>query len=168
MILRFIHRFELLVAFCILAFTCVACGPKTAYNRGLSFEYHPAGATVDPSRAVGSAIELTESDRARLARLQPAYLGELSVEGERSGLQSSEGAGNVKGRVSLEAAARGATHFILLGSDVARRNEAVGGYPGSRPVMQQVTITRARYGLYRVDPSMFAKLPARLRPTTQL
>src|SRR5262249_32213735 len=82
------------------------------------------------------------------------YLGELDA---RAPIEAPEftgtgtGAATLSGRVSIEAASRGATHFHSASSNIARGAFNVGWQ-------------NARFVLYRLPPSGWDRVPSTLRP----
>ena len=103
----------------LLLLGAAACTPATQYNRGINVDYRPASAAQGQERIVGSAVKYTDKDLDALKAAGGVYLGELEVRAEKSkDLQSASGAGALDGRVSLEAAQRGASHFTLTASDI--------------------------------------------------
>ena len=146
----------------------VACAPATTFAN-IAVDYRPSPSVTGVySRVTGSAITFAESDKAALDQAGAVYLGEIEVHGVRGGLVSGgAGPANLTGRSSLEAAQRGASHFILLTGDVQRITTGTdvvvtryGAYAAPR-TEQDVT---ARYALLRVEPGHWQELPPALRP----
>lgn len=149
-----------------LAVALVACQPSTTYNRGVDMSFHPSGKADAQQRLVASAVELkADADQGVVKEAGGLYLGELEVVGEKAGAlyMTKEGGGNLAGRVSLEAASRGATHFFLASSRVEQSIETHqhgSGNTSSTPVSR----THARFVLFRVERADWGKLPAGYRP----
>lgn len=135
------------------------CSPATTYNRGIDVSYHPSAAADGGGRLVGSAVSLNDDADARVLRgAGGVYLGELEVVASRSGPEVGAGGASLVGRMSLEAATRGATHILLSSSSVEHGFERAGttSYPVAR--------TRVRFVLFRVEAAVWSQLPERLRP----
>jgi hypothetical protein len=154
----------------LLLLGAAACTPATQYNRGINVDYRPASAAQGQERIVGSAVKYTDKDLDALKAAGGVYLGELEVRAEKSkDLQSASGAGALDGRVSLEAAQRGASHFTLTASDIehsiktARDSQII--MSGGRNTHEEVQTVKARYALWRVEPAHFAELSKELQPT---
>lgn len=122
------------------------------------------------ARLTSSAIAYSDADADALKGAGGVYLGELDVYGVRGGLESG-GAGpmNLSGRASLEAAQRGATHYMLMSGGVARINSGntvvVSRYGATTMPHTEQQVT-ARFALIRVDREHWQDLPASLRPNT--
>lgn len=139
----------LLLASSSVLFT--ACAPATTYNRGIAISYHPSARADGEPKVVDSATELrSEAEEQALREAGARYLGELEVVGEKAGAVYT-GAGNgpatLSGRISLEAANRGATHFRAASSRTESTVEAQGR------AMVPVSKTYVRYVLYRATTS---------------
>lgn len=146
-----------------IAAASVACQPATTFNRGLAFSFEPSSRAEGQGRLVPSATALrAEGDQEKVKAAGGVYLGELEAVGERAGAGGSQGASALAGRVSLEAAARGATHTYLVASGVESRLEhaRVGDTHTATPVAK----LRARYALYRVEAAQWETLPVEIRP----
>lgn len=145
-----------------------ACTPASTYNKGIEMSYHPSGKADAQQKLVNSAIELKQdSDQQTVKDAGGIYLGELEVLAARSqDFASGAGATGLSGRVSLECATRGATHFYMASSSVEHSVQqaqgphlSIGGN-GS----EQVNKTKVRYVLYRVEQDGWAKLPKNYQP----
>src|SRR5262245_47677139 len=103
----------LALGFITFGMLAVGCGPSTQYNRGVEMSFHPSGKAEGGPRLVSSAVELKQdSDQNAIKEAGGIYLGELEVVAEKSAdFQTAGGGKTLSGRVSLEAANRGATHF---------------------------------------------------------
>ncbi len=143
-----------------LGLSTFACTPKTTFNRGVDVSYKPASGAKGGDRLLGSALELkTEADEQRLKQGGAIYLGALEVNGRRDRHPlGGGGAGGLSGRVSVEAASRGATHFRLVAATFEHANGSA-GFQGT-----SVDRTRAKYALYRVPRREWSHLPADVRP----
>lgn len=141
------NRITILLALCFSA--TVACMPATTYNRGIDISYHPSAKADGESKIVDSATELrSEEEEARLRASGARYLGELEVVGEKAGAAftgSGHGTSTLSGRISLEAANRGATHFRATTSRTEKTMESNG------KSFMPVSKTHVRYVLYRSD-----------------
>lgn len=133
-----------------------ACAPSTSYNRGIDVDYHPSAKYENASRLVDSAVELKSSgDERTLQEAGAAYIGELELTVHRGGaafVGAGSGPGTLAGRLSLEAASRGATHFKSVSSD--ETFETV-----------RSSTAHVRVVLYRVDRDAWATLGPTVRPT---
>jgi hypothetical protein len=150
----------------VLALCLAACAPATTYNRGVDISFHPSARADAQPRVVASAVELRgESDTTLVKEAGGIYLGELEVVGQKAGLMymSQSGGGTLSGRVSLEAASRGATHFYLASSRIENGVETHPSRNGSTTSIP-TSKTHARYALFRVEPGGWANLPASYRP----
>jgi hypothetical protein len=131
--------------------TTAACMPATTYNRGIDISYHPSAKADGGAKIVDSATELrSEEEEAALKSSGALYLGELEVVGEKAGAAftgSGSGPATLSGRISLEAANRGATHFRAASSRTESSMEANG------KTMIPVSKTHVRYVLYRATTS---------------
>jgi hypothetical protein len=138
-------------AFLALCFstTVFACMPATTYNRGIDISYHPSARADGESKIVDSATELkSEQEEAALKASGARYLGELEVVGEKAGALftgSGHGTSTLSGRISLEAANRGATHFRAASNRTEQAVESNG------KSLMPVSKTHVRYVLYRID-----------------
>jgi hypothetical protein len=134
---------------CVLCLPVVACAPATSYNRGVEISYHPSAKSDGEARLVDSATELkSEEEEAALRNAGARYLGELEVVGEKAGAiftGSGHGASTLSGRISLEAANRGATHFRAASSRTEQMVESNG------QALIPVSKTHVRFVLYRFD-----------------
>jgi hypothetical protein len=158
------------VGFLALGLCAVGCSPATQYNKGIEMSYHPSGKADGQARLVSSAIELKQdSDQNTIKEAGGVYLGELEVIAAKSS-DFSGGAGgkSLSGRVSLEAANRGATHFYLAASDVEHTVERASGptvsFGHSGGSSESVARTKARFVLYRVEQDKWAALPKNYQP----
>lgn len=151
----------------LLALSLAACAPATTYNRGIDISFHPSGKADAQQRVVASAIELrSESDTTLLKDAGGIYLGELEVVGKKAGgmYMGKSGAGTLSGRISLEAASRGATHFYLASSRVENGIETYRSADGRSTSAAPTSETHARYVLFRLEPGAWSKLPQNYRP----
>lgn len=151
----------------------VGCSPATQYNKGIEMSYHPSAKADAQERLVSSAVELNQdSDQALIKQAGALYLGELEVIAAKNSGFASSGQGAKKGlsgRVSLEAANRGATHFYLAASKVEHTVQqssgphiGIGGAGSSSS--EQVAKTHARYVLFRVEQDKWSELPKEYQP----
>ncbi|MEO7109960.1 MAG: hypothetical protein ABI183_05955 [Polyangiaceae bacterium] len=147
-----------------------ACGPATSFDH-IAIHYQPSPNVTAPlTRVTSEAVSYSDSDLKTLDAAGAVYLGEIELRGDRGGLVTG-GAGptNLTGRASLEAAARGATHYTLVAGDMQRVSgpQTVVVTPQGAFVTnnQQQEIT-ARYVMLRIEPDHWAALPAPLRPQT--
>lgn len=164
-----------------LFLVAAACAPSTQFNRGISVDFRPAAANVGQDRIVGSALAVEAKDVEVLKAQSAVYLGELEAAAERDSGQSETGAKSLEGRMSIEAAQRGATHFELTASEVTTRlaqaspGPSVGGPVGitsnggigfgsNGAAASQVKALRVRYRLYRVEAPGWSALPGPLQP----
>ena len=142
------------------------CAPATTYNRGIDISFHPSGKADAQERLVSSAVELkSEGDTKLLKDAGGIYLGELEVVGKKAGgmFMGQSGGNTLSGRISLEAASRGATHFYLASSDVESHlemHQTASGDTSATPTSK----THARYTLFRIEEVSWAKLPPPYRP----
>jgi hypothetical protein len=139
----------LLFSFASLCFA--ACAPATTYNRGIEISYHPSAKADGEAKVVDSATELqSEAEEQALRASGAKYLGELEVVGEKAGAMftgSGQGASTLSGRISIEAANRGATHFRAASSRTENGVEAQG------KTLVPTSKTHVRYVLYRAMTS---------------
>lgn len=154
----------------LLALALAACNPATTYNRGIEMSYKPSGKADAQERIVYSAVQLKQdSDQSTVKEAGGIYLGDLEVlAAKNSSFEGGSGANGLSGRVSLEAANRGATHFYLAASTVEHSMEATGG-PSFRmggASSEAVAKTKARFVLFRVEADKWEKLPKEFQPTT--
>ncbi len=151
-----------------LALVAVACTPASQYNRGINVDYKPSGAAAGQQRLVGSALKYADKDLEAIKATGAVYLGELEAHAEKdTDLSNQSGANGLEGRMSLEAAQRGATHFTLTASDVEHKLAPSTGFsatPFQRNGVAQTQGIKARYALWRVEPGKWAELPKELRP----
>lgn len=158
----------LAIGFVTFGLLAVGCGPATQYNRGVDMSFHPSGKAEGGPRLVSSAVELKQdSDQNAIKEAGGVYLGELEVVAEKSAdFQTSGGGKTLSGRVSLEAANRGATHFYLAASDTQRSVQAAQGPHVSfgQGNAEQVARTKARFVLYRVEMDKWSALPKNYQP----
>lgn len=147
-------------------FLLSGCAPATTYNRGLDISFHPSSKADAQERILPSAIELkTEADTSLVKDAGGVYLGELEVVGEKAGgmYMGQSGGSTLSGRISLEAASRGATHFYLASSNTENSMEfhhTMNGSSSATPTSK----TKARFILFRVEQSSWEKLPQQYRP----
>lgn len=146
------------------------CSPATQYNKGIEMSYHPSGKADAQERLVNSAVELKQdSDQTTIKEAGGIYIGELEVlAAKTSDFASGSGGKSLGGRVSLEAANRGATHYYLASSSVEHSVQAASG-PGLRignNNSESVAKTKARFVLYRVEQASWEKLPKAFVPDT--
>jgi hypothetical protein len=151
------------------ALALAACTPASQYNRGVDVNFQNAGGVATQNRMLNSAIELkTEADQVAIKEAGGVLIGELTVIAERtSNLGESGGAAGLGGRISIEAGGRGATHFYLAASDVVHATEYGSRSPGisfAPNNSQQVSRTKARYNLFRVEEANWDKLPKGFKP----
>jgi hypothetical protein len=143
-------RFTALLALS-LSLSAFACMPATTYNRGIDISYHPSAKADGEAKIVDSATELrSEAEEAALKEAGARYLGELEVTGEKAGAAftgSGNGPSTLSGRISLEAANRGATHFRAASSRTEQTMESNG------KSFMPVSKTHVRYVLYRATTS---------------
>lgn len=164
------HTRSLLVGLLALGLWSVGCSPATQYNKGIEMSYHPSGKADAQEKLVSSAIELKQdSDQAAIKEAGGIYLGELEVIAAKNSDFASGGGGakaGLSGRVSLEAANRGATHFYLAASNTEHSvQQASGPHIGiGGSSSEQVAKTHARYVLYRVEQEKWAALPEAYKP----
>ncbi len=159
-VLELARRLLLLAPLCA---AIAACQPSTQYNRGISMGFQPSARMTGQERITASAVELRTDQTAGLEEAGAIYLGSLDVQGERTGPSAISGGRTFAGRVSLDAAARGATHFALVTSGTSRHVEQVG-----QTSYVSVAKTQARFALYRIEPQHWESLPANLRPDPRL
>lgn len=156
-----------LVAFGLVV---VGCSPATQYNKGIEMSYHPSGKADAQQKVVSSAIELKQdSDQATIKEAGGLYLGELEVIAAKNSDFAAGGGGakaGLSGRVSLEAANRGATHFYLASSNTEHTvQQASGPHIGiGGSSSEQVAKTHARYVLFRVEQDKWSALPKQYQP----
>jgi len=151
----------------VFALSIAACAPSTTFNRGIDISFHPSGKADAQQRLVSSAVELkTENETTLVKDTGAVYLGELEVIGEKAGgmYMGKAGASTLSGRISLEAANRGATHFHLASSRVEHGIETHTS-PGGNSTSAPTSKTHARYVLFRLEPVAWEKLPNAYRPT---
>lgn len=144
------------------------CLPSTQFNKGVDVDYRPSAASEGQRRIAGSAVLVTESQRSALEQHGVLYLGELEAHAERDSINLSTGARDLEGRMSIEAAMRGATHFELKSSAIEKRLERQASPLGTanHDSTTQVSRLKVRYALYRVEPAQWQKLPGDLVPTS--
>ena len=98
------------------------------------------------------------------------YLGELEVTAEKSTSLSAGATGGgatLSGRVSLEVANRGGTHFYLAKLDTENSVQQAQGPHigiGNSSGGEAVQRTKARYVVYRVEQDGWAKLEKKYQP----
>lgn len=153
-----------LVFFLAVSSFATACSPATTYNRGIDISYHPSGKADGGERLVYSAVELkTEEEEQRIRTEGGVYMGELEVVGQRAGAMftgAGSGASTLAGRVSIEAANRGATHFYAASTNVTNGLELQGD------TMVPTSKTQVRFVLFRLEADAWDRMPANLRPET--
>jgi hypothetical protein len=151
-----------------LAGAAPACSPATQYNRGIDMSYHPSSTAAAQERVVDSAVELkTDADQQKIKDAGGIYLGELEVLAEKTGdFASGSGGKSLSGRVSLEAANRGATHFYLAASKVEHTvQQASGMHIGiGNSNAESVQRIHCRFVLFRVEPAAWDALPTEYKP----
>lgn len=168
--MRLRHATLALFAITLLAAGAVGCSPATQYNKGIEMSYHPSGKADAQERLVNSAVELKQdSDQQIVKDAGGVYLGELEVlAAKTSDFASGSGGQSLAGRVSLEAANRGATHYYLAASSVEHSVQAASGphisIGGNNS--ESVAKTKARFVLYRVEQASWEKLPKSYQPDT--
>ncbi len=146
-----------------------ACGATTSFDH-VAINYQPSPNVTTPfARVTSEAVTYAEPDRKTLDAAGAVYLGVLELRGDRGLVSGGAGPTNLTPRASLEAAALGATHYMLVSGDLQRVSgpqtvvvTSRGGYASSSQV-QEVT---ARYAMLRIEPAHWADLPAPLRPQT--
>jgi hypothetical protein len=146
----------------LLCISLAACTPSTTFGR-IDIAYHPSRSIYDPSdRIVGSAVEARDADVGTLEQADGHYVGELELKGDRGlSIATTNGPANLVGRASIEAAARGATHLVLLSGDKRVESKATeSGYDDA--IATQVVV--AKFALYRVEHDRWRELPEPLRP----
>lgn len=159
-------------ALLLLLLVLGACGPSTQYNRGVFVSYHPTTTAPEQARLVGSAMAYTETDLDAIKAAGGVYLGELEITAEKNTelTGGSAGATFLQGRASIGAAEHGATHFLLVASDIehsvkqARDSEII--MSRGRTTHVQAETLKARYALWRVEAPHWSELSPNLRPTT--
>ena len=149
-----------------------ACAPSTSFEH-VDVAYQPSANMHErETRIAPSAVTISESDVDAIKEAGGVYLGELELRGERGAAATQQsGATNLVGRASLEAAARGATHFMLVagGSHVEHHVSPGAGFSPDGPTTtvsstsEQIVV--ARFALMRVEPAHWNDLKAALRPT---
>lgn len=159
------------LTFGLLTLGVLGCQPTTTFNRGVDMSYHPSGKADAQERIVYSAIELkTEQDQDKVKGLGGVYLGELEVVAEKTDDFRTGGGGKaLSGRISLEAANRGATHYYLAASSVEHSMESSGGGVSiglKTNGAQNVQKMKARYTLFRVEQDKWSALPKEYAPET--
>lgn len=148
----------------------VGCTPATQFNKGVEMSFHPSGKADAQQKIVSSAIELKQdSDQTTIKEQGGIYLGELEVVAAKNSDFASGGGGakaGLSGRVSLEAANRGATHFYLASSNTEHSvQQASGPHVGiGGNSSEQVAKINARFVLYRVEQEKWAALPKPYQP----
>jgi hypothetical protein len=162
---------SVLLVLALSSFGVAACSPSTTFQH-VDVAYTPSASVHDqPERLVGSAVEYRQVDLAALTRVDGRYLGEIVLRGSRGNAQTSaSGPANLLGRASLEAAAHGATHLMLVAGDAheeTTRTEGAtitdrGVYPFAARTTDSVVV--ARFALYRVEHDRWGELPEGLRP----
>ncbi|MGH7283138.1 MAG: hypothetical protein ACRELY_16555 [Polyangiaceae bacterium] len=160
-----------LTSFLFLISSLAACAPATSFQH-VDVAYQPsANVHAREERLAPSAVTISDSDVDAIQKAGGVYLGELELRGERGELASQQnGPTNLRGRASLEAAQRGATHFMLLtgGAHIERHTSAGFTYSpqGPSPTVSSSSeqIVTARFALMRVEPDHWNELRAALRP----
>jgi hypothetical protein len=155
----------------LFVFSLAACASGSTFQK-VDVAYQPsANVHAREQRLAASAITFSESDADAIESAGGVYLGELDLRGSRGVLESQQsGATNLVGRASLEAAQRGATHFMLLSGDTHIESHAASGVAftaqGPAPTVSSSTeqVVVARFALMRVEPDHWNALRASLRP----
>lgn len=154
----------------LLVLSLAACAPATSFQH-VDVAYQPsANVTAPEQRLAPSAVTYSEGDVDAIKQAGGVYIGELELRGTRGDMAQRSGATNLFGRASLEAAQRGATHFMLLsgGSHIERHTStgAVFTPDGPAPTVSSSSeqIVTARFALMRVEPNRWNDLRAPLRP----
>lgn len=167
-------RIPYLVAGFVVLGAIAACQPSTTYNRGLEMSYHPSGKADAQEKLVNSAVELKQdSDQKLIKDAGGLYMGELEVIAEKSTSYASgatAGGSTLSGRVSLEVANRGGTHFYLAKLDsengIAQASPGIHVGIGNNGSSEAVQRTHARYVVYRLEQDSWAKLEKKYQPDT--
>jgi hypothetical protein len=147
-----------------LVLVCSAIGcESTTFDRGATSTFHPRAA--EHARLVDSAIEVRDAaDLPSIEQADGVYLGDLDVDAGRTSIAQTlgpnESEDSLKGRVSLEVASRGGTHFHA----VAFETESGGAAASPRYGKGQIQRVHVRYAIYRVEPLGWPKLDAKYRP----
>jgi hypothetical protein len=155
----------------ILVFSLAACAPSTSFQH-VNVAYQPsANLNAPEKRLAPSAVTFAESDADAIKQAGGIYLGELELRGSRGAMEAQQsGPTNLVGRASLEAAERGATHFMLLSGDTHIESHATSGVAftpnGPAPTVSSTSeqIVVARFALMRVEPEHWKDLRVTLRP----
>ena len=156
----------------VLVFSIAACTPGSAFQQ-VDVAYQPSAKVDTPEqRLAPSAVTFSESDLDAIKKAGGVYLGELDIRGERGIAAGSQqnGPTNLVGRASLEAAQRGATHFMLLTGGERMQGTGASGVaftsdgpaPTASGAIDQIVF--ARFALMRVEPAHWTDLRAGLRP----
>lgn len=151
-----------------LGLFAAGCTPASTYDKGIEMSFHPSGKADAQGKLVNSAVELKqESDQQLVKDAGGIYMGELEVIAARNqSLAGGAGGSGLSGRVSLEVATRGGTHFYMASSSVEHSVQqasgphiSIGGN-GS----EQVNKTKIRYVIYRLEQDGWAKLDKKYQP----
>ena len=148
-----------------------ACAPNTSFQH-VDVAYQPSANVRAPeNRLAPSAITFSEGDTDAIERAGGVYIGELVVRGSRGPMEAQQSRPtNLVGRASLEAAQRGATHFMLLAGDTHIERHTSNGVAftpeGPATTVSSTTeqIVVARFALMRVEPEHWDDLRVALRP----
>lgn len=167
-------RISALVMGFVVVGAVAACQPATTYNRGMDMTFHPSGKADAQEKLVSSAVEIkADADQKLIKDAGGIYMGELEVSAEKSTSYASGATGGgatLAGRVSLEVANRGGTHFYLAKLDtenaVAPASQGVHVGIGNGGGGETVQRTKARYVVYRVEQGDWAKLDKKYQPDT--
>jgi len=155
------------------ALALAACAPNTSFQH-VDVAYQPsANVQALENRLAPSAIAFAQSDADTIERAGGVYIGELDLRGSRGAMEAQQsGPTNLVGRAALEAAERGATHFMLLTGDTHIERHTSSGVAftpqGPAPTVSSTTeqIVVARFALMRVEPDHWHDLRVGLRPDT--
>lgn len=163
-------RFTFLFTMCLFSSTA-ACGYRSFDHVDSAF-HASANARSQYMPVTEAAIEYDATAADALKDADGVYLGEIELKGFRKGAGNHEGphSPTMLGRAAREAAAVGATHFMLVRDDAHTETETQSGFAiGARGPMyvrtessQQIVV--GRYALVRVEPGSIATLPPALRP----
>lgn len=142
--------------------------------------YEPRSA-AQPQQSVQRAARFYEGDIETIAKANGEVIGVLTI-GIAPGWVSTDGYNELHEKAAIEAARRGATHFILGGTDDRPSTEYIGTttghattstsgtdlstrYVGTTVLVPVTTIReRATYVLVRVPADRLWRLPDPLRP----
>lgn len=162
------RRFTLLLACC---FAVAGCHYRSFDHVDASFHLS-ANARSQYMPVTDAAREYDASAASALDEAGGVYLGELELKGVRQGHGNHEGPHSpaMLKRAAREAAAVGATHFMLVRDEAhtdTERSEGVAvgaGHPMFVATESNQQVVVARYALVRVEPARFEALPPALRP----